>query len=121
MVFKLMFFSDSFRGKRDGKSLPMRDDTFDSGNSIGDQLRSTGPTAGDAENPEGHHGSSWDEAEEEDHVEEVESDDLETEDKFHCRSRYQHTRIDVSGLNYDLIVQVISDQLSVFVEPCDNQ
>ncbi|CAG7825274.1 unnamed protein product [Allacma fusca] len=82
-------------GKRDaalfGKGLPMQDDTFD--NSINDPSHNLGPTSGDSD-AEVH--QTWDEPEHE-QVEDVDTDELDLEDKFHCRPRYQHSRIDVYG------------------------
>lgn len=45
-----------------------------------------------------HHEDSEDDEDDHvvDHLEESDLEDAELEDKFHCRPRYQHSRIDVS-------------------------
>lgn len=69
-----------------------------------------GPTASDGDkvvdeawktHENGHHEDSGDDDDDDDdhivdHLEESDLEDAELEDKFHCRPRYQHSRIDVS-------------------------
>lgn len=52
----------------------------------------------DHEEDSGHddHDGDVDDDDDHDHLEETDLEDAEVEDKFHCRPRYQHSRIDVS-------------------------